>query len=164
VCARATQEVFNEPEGCHGLNSTEYVKQFDAVVNAIRRDAAPEVRMVPPWRAVLLHRYGGGGLQVAQNMKFVGLALEDSGNFQWVTDFLTTANHDSSNPATDVVSFHFYGSCSNRSDPATYEQFFSAADGFFHNVETIVGIRNQLSPHTLLDANEMGTILYVRFR
>ena len=34
-------EVFNEPTNCHGLNASEYVKQFDAIVSSIRKNADP---------------------------------------------------------------------------------------------------------------------------
>jgi hypothetical protein len=36
-------EVFNEPEGCHGLDAAEYTKQFDVIVEAMRKQASPEV-------------------------------------------------------------------------------------------------------------------------
>jgi len=128
-------EVFNEPEGCHGLNYVDYTKQFDAVVKEVRAVADPE-----------------------KKIKFVGLALGGR-EMDWITYFLTPSNHDPSVLPIEYISFHFYASCSNRTDPNAYEQFFPSADGFLGEAQQILATKNKLTPTTKLDVDEMGVIL-----
>lgn len=89
--------MFNEPEGCHGLDPMGYVAQYDAITAAIRRDADPQ-----------------------HNIKFVGLALEDVGATDYVAAFLNASNHAAGTPI-DYFSFHFYSVATNRTDPASWE-------------------------------------------
>ncbi|EDQ87299.1 uncharacterized protein MONBRDRAFT_27352, partial [Monosiga brevicollis MX1] len=128
-------EVFNEPENCHGLTTVfDYIAQYDAIVNGIRAKVDPEHRI-----------------------KFVGLALQDR-SMEWIQPFLNASNHAPDTPI-DLVSFHFYASSANRTDPNAYQQFFSDADGFLQEVVQIAAARDQLNPMTALSCNEMGVIL-----
>ncbi|EGD76938.1 hypothetical protein PTSG_07279 [Salpingoeca rosetta] len=127
-------EVFNEPQGCHGLNAQQYNKQYDAVVKEIRRQADPNHRL-----------------------KFVGLAASGQ-PLDWIASFLNHSNHAPDTPL-DYVSFHFYASCTNRTDPDTYTSFFGDADQFLQQLEKIAHLRSQLSPNTKLSCDETGVIL-----
>jgi len=86
------------------------------------------------------------------------LALAYHKQWQWYRTFLNHSNHAPGIPL-DVVSFHFYASCDNRTNPNSYLQFFPQADDFIDEVDTIIAIRNELSPETRLDSDEMGVIL-----
>ncbi len=55
-------------------------------------------------------------------IKFVGLALGGM-NLDDISTFLDPSKHAPGIPL-DYVSFHFYASCNNRTDPQSYEQFF----------------------------------------
>eukprot|EP00043_Microstomoeca_roanoka_P017588 m.184224 g.184224 ORF g.184224 m.184224 type:complete len:614 (-) comp16665_c1_seq2:2397-4238(-) len=127
-------EVYNEPQGCHGLEPQQYNEQYDAIVSEIRRTADPEHRI-----------------------KFVGLAAEGQ-PLDWISSFLNHSNHLPGIPL-DYVSFHFYASCSNRTDPTTYTAFFSNADAFLEQLKQIVALRATLSPETKLSCDETGVIL-----
>lgn len=59
----------------------------------------------------------------------------------------------------DWISFHFYASCSNRTDVSQYNTFFTQADKFFTEVSRIISIRDSLSPRTKIDIDEIGVIL-----
>jgi len=128
-------EVFNEPEGCHGLGVQDYTIQFDAIVREIRRVVDPQ-----------------------RKIKFVGLALEGREE-DWITYFLNPSNHDEGALPIDYISYHFYASCSSRTDPNTYTEFFAAADEFFVEARRIIAIKNSLSPNTKIDCDEVGIIL-----
>lgn len=39
------RQVYNEPEGCHGLTPATYVQQYDAITSAIRAQADPGHRI-----------------------------------------------------------------------------------------------------------------------
>eukprot|EP00055_Hartaetosiga_balthica_P009775 m.39890 g.39890 ORF g.39890 m.39890 type:complete len:643 (-) comp6894_c0_seq2:1647-3575(-) len=127
-------EVFNEPQGCHGLTMEGYNEQYDAVVTAIREAADPEHRI-----------------------KFVGLAASGS-PLDWISYFLDPNNHKAGIPR-DYVSFHFYANCPNRTDPQNYENFFVEADGFLLQAHQIASVRASLSPGTKISCDEMGVIL-----
>eukprot|EP00056_Hartaetosiga_gracilis_P008820 m.126720 g.126720 ORF g.126720 m.126720 type:complete len:616 (+) comp12997_c0_seq10:1643-3490(+) len=127
-------EVFNEPQGCHGLDMQGYNEQYDAVVTAIRAAVDPENRI-----------------------KFVGLAASGS-PLDWISYFLDPKNHQPGIPR-DYVSFHFYANCPSRTDPKNYENFFKEADGFIANAKQIAAVRASLSPATKISCDEMGVIL-----
>ena len=84
---------------------------YDEMVKGIRRFADPE-----------------------KKMKFVGMALGGHREYDWYTYFLNKSNHEPDIPL-DIVSFHYYASCHSRTDPASYESFFSGADGFVEEVQ-----------------------------
>jgi hypothetical protein len=128
-------EVFNEPEGCHGLNPQTYTKQYDAIVKGVREQVDPQ-----------------------KNIKFVGLALAGR-EMDWISYFLNPANHDPAALPIEFISFHFYASCDSRTNPNSYEQFFPAADGFFSEAQQIMNMKNSISPNTKLDCDELGVIL-----
>jgi len=128
-------EVFNEPEGCHGLDVQSYTKQFDAIVTGVRKTVDPE-----------------------RKIKWVGLALSGR-EMDWITYFLNPANHDPQVLPLDYISFHFYASANSRTDPNGYSSFFDQADGFFIEAQTIMNLKNQLNPTTKIDCDELGVIL-----
>eukprot|EP01097_Dermamoeba_algensis_P009818 TRINITY_DN705_c0_g1_i3.p1 TRINITY_DN705_c0_g1~~TRINITY_DN705_c0_g1_i3.p1 ORF type:complete len:620 (+),score=118.64 TRINITY_DN705_c0_g1_i3:46-1905(+) len=125
-------EVLNEVEGEHGMTPQSYTQRYDAIVTAIQR-AAP-------------------------NMKFVGIALAHYWWTEWYTYFLNRSNHIANVPL-EYISFHFYGSCNDGTNPTEYEGFFAQADGFHNVVAQILKIRDQLSPSTKIDTDELGVIL-----
>lgn len=61
------------------------------------------------------------------NIKFAGLAFGGWNNEDWYAYFLNHSNHAPDIPL-DIMSFHFYGSCQNRTDPVNYQNFFEQAD------------------------------------
>ena len=135
----STWEILNEIEGEHGISPQLYVRVYDAIVAGIRR-WAPR---------------GSAG------MKFMGLALEGSGNYDYVSFFLNKSNHAPGTPV-DFVSFHHYAS-SGRDGGANgseYNAFFSQGDGWLANVAEIQKIRDASDyPNCMLDADEVGVIL-----
>ena len=52
-----------------------------------------------------------------------------------------------------------YASSSSRTDPSTYLNFFSEADGFIAEVQHVIELRDQLAPNVKLDVDECGVIL-----
>jgi hypothetical protein len=132
-------EVLNEIEGEHGLSPELYTRVYDAIVAGIRRWAP----------------------RGSANMKFMALALENSGNYQYVSYFLNASNHVPGVPI-DFVSFHHYAGAASRAGGANgsdYEAFFPSGDSWLTNVATIQGIRDALNPSVMLDADEVGVIL-----
>jgi len=128
-------EVFNEPEGCHGLTYQTYTQQYDAIVKGVRAVVDPQ-----------------------KNIKFVGLALSGR-ETDWISYFLNPANHDPAALPIEYISFHFYASCDERTNANSYKQFFSAADGFIAEAQNIMNIKNSISPNTKIDLDELGVIL-----
>jgi hypothetical protein len=76
-------EVLNEIEGEHGLSPQLYTQVYDAIVQGIRK-----------WAPL-----------GSAKMKFMGLALENSGNAGYVQYFLNASNHAPGVPI-DGVTFH----------------------------------------------------------
>ena len=93
-------------------------------------------------------------------MKFMGLALENSGNVGYMQYFLNASNHAPGIPI-DLVSFHHYAgsSRSGGAGGADYEAFFSSGDDWARQVAAIQEVRDALNPGVLLDADEVGVIL-----
>ena len=131
-------EILNEIEGEHGLSPQLYTQVYDAIVLGIRRWAP----------------------KGSASMKFMGLALENSGNTQYVSYFLNASNHLPGIPI-DLISFHHYaGSSRNGGDNGTdYEGFFTAGDSWLGQVKSIQAIRDAVNPSVMLDADEVGVIL-----
>ena len=50
-------EVFNEPQGCHGLDVKAYTEQYDAIVNHIRAKVDPMHRIKFVGLALMQQRY-----------------------------------------------------------------------------------------------------------
>ena len=134
----STWEVLNEIEGEHGLSPQLYTRVYDAIVTGIRKWA-------PTGSA---------------NMKFMGLALENSGNEGYVSYFLNASNHLPGIPI-DLISFHHYASSSRDGGAAgaDYEAFFPQGDSWLQQVQAIMALRDAINPTVLLDADEVGVIL-----
>jgi hypothetical protein len=131
-------EILNEIEGEHSDSPETYTLIYDQTVAAIRK-------------------FSPTG---STNLKFVGLALEGEED-DYVSYFLNHSNHAPGTPL-DVISMHHYASCGDRSGGdhgESYEDFFPSADSFVSAMSTIIGIRDTLSPETMLDADEIGVIL-----
>jgi hypothetical protein len=131
-------EVFNEPEAeLRGAGPNTYVATFDAIVSSIREAADP------------MHL-----------IQFQGLALEGHGEWNWWRAFLDPSNHvPEARDAINYASFHFYSVLRERVDNSTWEwEFFDPAEDFAEECRTIVRLRDSLSPHTKLNADECGTI------
>uniref|UniRef100_A0A6B2L0Y4 SUEL-type lectin domain-containing protein n=1 Tax=Arcella intermedia TaxID=1963864 RepID=A0A6B2L0Y4_9EUKA len=127
-------EVFNEVESEHSFSPPLYTSMYDAVVKSIRSAVSPH------------------------EIDFVGLALATR-DVDWIEYFLDPLNHDPSALPINYISFHFYASCSSRTDPSSYEEFFPAADSFFLEAQAIAALRDTKSPHTKLSCDELGVIL-----
>jgi len=94
----------------------------------------------------------------SKNMKFMAGALGGDDNGFW-TYFLNMSNHVSTDIPIDFISFHYYGSCSNRSDYTTYIDFFAGVDSMVSVVNSTVQLRNQIAPNIKIDMDEIGVIL-----
>jgi len=127
--------VYNEPEGCHGLDPIQYTRQYDAIVREVRAQAAPN-----------------------EKIQFVGLALGGRDE-DWITYFLNDANHHPEALPLNWISFHYYTSCSSRVDPNAYTNFFVDADRFFDEAARILKIRDSLNRDVKVDIDECGVIL-----
>ncbi len=135
----STWEILNEIEGEHHLSPQLYTRVYDAVVAGIKRWAPTG----------------------SKGMKFMGLALENSGGVDYMTYFLNASNHIAGTPI-DFVSFHHYAGASERDggvNASDYTSFFSAADSWLNQLAAIQSIRDTLNPTVLLDADEVGVIL-----
>lgn len=129
------REVLNEPDYEFHHTPVTYTAHYDAIVAGIRRHADAE-----------------------KKMKFVGLALAGHREFEFYRYFLNSSNHQADIPL-DYISYHFYASCSLRTDPSSYESFFAQADDFKEEVSEIEAIRTLLSPATKTTIDEIGVIL-----
>lgn len=58
-----------------------------------------------------------------------------------------------------MISYHFYAIGSSRTDPSSYESFFTQLDTFTIEVQQIEIIRKSLSPETRTTIDELGVIL-----
>ena len=97
-------EVLNEPDGEHNTTPQDYTLRYDAIVAAVR--------------------------SVSPNTKFMGPALGDAGDLNFIQYFLNPANHQPGIPI-DYLSYHFYAvpPAGQTIDDWQYE-FFQQADGF----------------------------------
>ena len=132
-------EVLNEIEGEHGLSPALYTRVYDAIVAGIRRWA-------PTGSA---------------DMKFMGLALEGSGNIQYMQYFLNASNHNPPSTPIDFVSFHHYAGAARDggANGSAYAAFFPSGDDWAEQVRAIMAVRDALNPSVMLDADEVGVIL-----
>jgi hypothetical protein len=126
-------EVLNEIEGEHALSPALYTQVYDAIVQGIQR-WAPR---------------GSAG------MKFMALALENSGSTDYVRYFLNASNHAPGIPL-DFISFHHYASSARDggANGSDYESFFSSGSAWLSQVSAIMAIRDELNPTVMLDADE----------
>ena len=130
--------VLNEVDVEHDTTPQEYGARYDAIVTAIRR--------------------------VNPKMKFVGMALGlPSFQAQFFEYFLNPKNHRPGIPL-DMIAYHFYagyfaGSSKHETLNEWQYTFFSQAEGFLNTVRYVESIRDRLSPHTLVNLEELGTIV-----
>lgn len=127
-------EVFNEVDGEHEPTPQQYVEQYDAIVEAIRK--------------------------VAPDMKFTALALSyPEGGAHMFEYFLDPKNHKPGVPL-DYISFHVYATPSADQTLEHWQYtFFDRADEFLAATRYILRIRDRLSPTTKVMINEAGSIL-----
>jgi hypothetical protein len=132
-------EVFNEPEGEHNLSIQQYNIMYDAIVQNIRKRVDPN-----------------------HTIQFIGLSLEGHNEWDYWNGFLNLSNHHPDvydSIQNGYVSFHFYAKPSSRTNVTTYvEVFGKQLDIFLKEVDTIIQIRDTLSPSTKLALNEAGVI------
>lgn len=127
-------EVLNEVDSEHHTNVQTYTRLYDAITAAIHK--------------------------VSPQTKFVALALgAPSNDLAWFKYFLNPRNHAPGTPL-DMISYHFYASPAPTDKPATWPHiFFSKAKEFLNTVRKIQAIRQELSPQTQTDIDEIGSIL-----
>ncbi len=126
-------EVLNEPDLEHNPPPAQYVKEYDAVVKAIRR--------------------------VSPSTRFVGMSLAFENDPQWYEYFLNPKNHAPGIPL-DMISYHFYATNSTGQTINDMQYtYFERADNFVNRVRYIESIRKRLSPKTRTTINEVGSIL-----
>jgi len=126
-------EVLNEVDFEHKTTAENYVKQYDAIVEGIRK--------------------------VSPETKFMGMALAiPANNPQYFEYFLNPANHKPGIPL-DYISYHFYAIPAPDETIAEWQYtYFDKADGFLTAVKYIESIRKRLSPQTKTDTDELGVI------
>lgn len=126
-------EVFNEAE--HGYNQNQYTFDYDNVIQAIRSSADPE-----------------------HGLQFMGIG---GASPNWIPYFLNKSNHAMKEAVPiQYISLHHYSSCKKRTDPNTYSDgFFGGADGFIQKMVGWMEQRDQLSPQTKFDLDELGVIM-----
>ncbi len=126
-------EVLNEVDFEHSTTPEDYVKRYDAIVEGVR-SASPDT-------------------------KFVGMALGNSSNLEFIQYFLNPANHQTDIPL-DYISYHFYAGPPPQGTITDWQySFFQQADEFLGTVRIIETIRKNFSPSTKTDIDELGSIL-----
>jgi hypothetical protein len=127
-------EVLNEPDLEHHISPQVYTRLYDAIVTEMHK-VSPETR-------------------------FTGISVALETNPEWFEYFLNPANHRPGVPL-DAISYHFYGRPTINGLPIGNYQysFFDQAAGFLDRVRYIESIRKRLSPNTMTQINEIGTIL-----
>jgi hypothetical protein len=127
-------EVLNEVEFEHSMTPADYTRNYDAIVEGIRK-ASPAT-------------------------KFMGMALAaPSEHPDFFEYFLNPANHKKGIPL-DYISYHFYASPTRSQTIADWQYtFFDQAAGFLNTVRYSENIRKRLSPATKTDIDELGVIL-----
>ena len=128
-------EVLNEVDFEHHMTPEQYTRRYDAIVSAIHK--------------------------VSPKTKFIGLALAlpEQDGVKYFEYFLNHKNHRAGIPL-NFISFHFYASPAMSEGPTNWQYtFFDQAKGFLATTRYIIAIRNQLSPQTKIDTDELGVIL-----
>ena len=132
-------ECLNEPESEHRHTPDSYTAMYDSMTAGMARQA--------PGPA-------------SQRLRFAGMALEGHNEWEWWNFFLNASNHAKSAPTPAMATFHFYAQPPSRSEPAEWgDPMFAQADAFVLECENIIRIRDELSPGTALNVDEMGLIL-----
>lgn len=130
-------EVFNEPEGCHGIDAAAYVEQYNAVVRGFQRHAPAGV----------------------SGLRYAGPALGGHNEWDWFAAVLNASRFAADVPPPDLITFHYYAGAASRTDPQAFEAFFTGVDSFAEECDRIIAMRNQLRPTARLDVDELGVIL-----
>jgi hypothetical protein len=127
-------EVLNEPDGEHFLSPADYVRFYDAIVEAVR--------------------------QVAPEMKFAGPALADSlDGSEYMEYFLNPRNHKPGIPI-DMITYHFYAiPDADEPDEVRPYAMFHQADLLLTAAHYVNGIRRRYTPQAKVDIDELGTML-----
>jgi len=127
-------EVLNEVDFEHSMTPQTYTRVYDAIAGSIHK--------------------------VDPSIKFVGMALAaPSRNPEFFEYFLNPRNHKPGIPL-QMISYHFYASPTPGQTPEAWQYtFFDQADNFLDVVRYIQAIRERLSPKTLTDIDELGSIL-----
>ncbi len=127
-------EVLNEVEWEHHMTPQVYTRYYDAITAAIHK--------------------------ISPHTRFVGMALGTPANsLSWFEYFLNPLNHTHGAPL-DMISYHFYAQPTAADKPAVWPAlFFKQADNFLGQVRAVEKIRRRLSPQTLTDVDELGSIL-----
>ena len=127
-------EAFNEVDGEHEPTPRQYVEQYDAIVEAVRK--------------------------VVPDMKFVALALSyPEGGAHMFEYFLDPKNHKPGIPL-DYISFHVYADPTADQTLDHWQfTFFDRANEFLAATRYILRIRDRLSPTTKVMISEAGSIL-----
>lgn len=127
-------EVFNEPDLEHKPTPEEYTKQYDAVVEAVRK--------------------------VSPGTKFIGISLAHVNKPEFFEYFLNPKNHKPGIPL-DMISYHFYSVAAEDQKIDSYQYtYFDKAEGFVNQVRWIESVRKRLSPKTRTNINELGSIVF----
>ncbi len=127
-------EVLNEVESEHTTTPEMYTKEYDAIVDGIRR-ASPST-------------------------KFMGMALGGPSDHPDFVEYFLDPKHHKAGIPLDFISYHFYASPTRQQTIDQWQYtFFDQADGFLHTVRYIESIRKRLSPTTKTDTDELGVIL-----
>lgn len=124
-------EVLNEVDSEHSMTPETYTRVYDAIVQAVHR--------------------------IDPQIKFVGMALggEPQGYFEY---FLNHKNHKPGIPL-DMISYHFYAVPSPDETPEIMQHsYWDQAGRFLAVVDYIQAIRARLSPGTMTDTDELGSI------
>ena len=127
-------EVFNEIDVEHQPSPEQYTRCYDAIVGPLHKlDPA---------------------------MKFVGLAMAfPERNPAMLEYFLDPAHHRPGIPI-DMISYHFYAIPTREQAPDNWQySLFDQADRLVASIRFIQQMRKRLSPQTLTDMDEVGTIL-----
>lgn len=127
-------EVLSEPDLEWGLSPQDYVRVYDATVQAVRN--------------------------VNPALKFVGLSLASPRRPQYFLYFLDPAHHQRGIPL-DMISLHTYSYADfDENDPQKYEHaVFRQVDGYAGLLAYVKAIRDRFSPNTRISVNEVGDFL-----
>ena len=126
--------ILDEPRAEHGLTAAQYTQIYDAVVAAVK--------------------------QVVPNMKFVGLADDDTVTVNVIPDrypyFLDRSNH-AGHAAVDAIAYHFYARPDwDESAEILQHTTFKEADQLLTAASYIEAIRRKFSPTTQTIVEELG--------
>ena len=136
--------VLNEPDFENGITVEQYTKIYDAVTTAIHK--------------------------IDSQVKFFGPEISGA-EVAWAKYFLNPINHTPRALPVEWFSFHNYVTASNDSS-AWHAKYFTnlesgqgnttSASAFVDKIKQVMKIRDELSPHTKLIIDELGTFNIVK--